>query len=161
MKNIFKILAAAAVLLLIPANINFPRAFFKGKKNKLRACDAGGCGYFGAPRKDHIHKGIDIVCTPGTTVISPVDGVITRSFLPYANDNNYNGVEIATVDNKIKIMYMLPYFEKIGTTVKAGDPIGVAQDISKKYTSAVTPHLHVELWSDGQPINGANYFNLV
>lgn len=161
MKNIYKILAAAGLLLLIPANITFPRAFFKGKKNVLRKCDAGGCGYFGALRKDHIHKGVDIVCTPGTTVISPVNGIITRSFLAYANDDDYTGVEIATVDNKIKIMYMLPYFHLIGTTVKAGDAIGVAQDISKKYYSAVTPHLHVELWEDGEPVNGASYFNLV
>jgi septal ring factor EnvC (AmiA/AmiB activator) len=161
MKNIYKILAAVGLILLIPVNINYPRSFFKGKKNKLRPCDAGGCGYFGAPRKDHIHEGVDIICTPGTTVISPVDGIITRSFLPYANDKNYNGIEILTVDNKIKIMYMLPYYEKIGTAIKSGDAIGVAQDISKKYYSAVTPHLHVELWENGKPVNGAGFFNLV
>ncbi len=161
MKNIYKILAALGLLMLIPANINLARSFFKGKKNVLRKCDAGGCGYFGAPRKDHIHQGIDIVCTPGATVLSPVNGIITRSFQAYTNDSDYLGIEILTVDNKIKIMYMLPYFEKIGTTVKAGDPIGVAQDISKKYYSSVTPHLHVELWENGEPVNGASYFNLV
>ena len=156
-KIVYKILAAVGLLMVIPAN-SFKRNLFAGKKNVMRKCDAGGCGYYGAPRKDHKHMGVDIVCTPNTTVISPVDGYITRQFLPYANDPDYNGIEIETVNNKIKIMYMLPYFEKIDTTVKAGEPIGVAQDISKKYTSAVTPHLHVELWNNGSVVDPTNYF---
>ncbi|MDK9723114.1 MAG: M23 family metallopeptidase [Rhodospirillales bacterium] len=123
-----------------------------------RGKDGWGDGRFGAGRADHIHRGVDIVVTPGQTVQSPVDGKVTRTDVsPYKGDDVYGGVEIETSDgHKVKMFYMKPDV-KVGAPVKVGDPIGSAQDISKRYpdkgNGPMAPHVHVEVWESGKPVD--------
>lgn len=46
------------------------------------------------------------------------------------------------------MFYMIPDVS-VGTPIKAGDPVGTAQDVSKKYppneVGTMTPHIHVEV----------------
>jgi len=114
------------------------------KSNKIRQCDPFGCGAFGASRGVRKHEGEDYAIDPGEKVLSPISGTVTRIAYPYASDLSYKGVEIKNADYTVKIFYMLAT-AKIGSTVKAGDVIGTAQDIAKKYGPAMVNHIHVEI----------------
>ena len=134
------------------------KAFAKiTKKNLDRGCDPMGCGSFGASRGSRTHKGIDIVAAPGETIFSPITGKVTRFPIPYATDNRYNGIEITNSTYRIMIFYMKPNVS-IGTTVIAGQSIGIAQNISAKHGSSMKNHIHFEVYKNGTLIDPTNLF---
>ena len=108
--------------------------------------DAGGYGFWQAPRGTHLHEGIDYTLPqgPGQLVISPIGGIFERIAYPYSDTQKYTGVEIRGTDIWIKMFYLEPYKAKIGQRLSMGEPVGIAQDISKRYTN-VTPHIHLEV----------------
>lgn len=130
-------------------------SFFAGA-TVARGCDAGGCGHFGAPRGTRTHQGFDILCTPGAEVLCPFDGFIARTVDPYG-DGKFSGLKIKTLDFDMKIMYMKPYAGLIGEAVKKGTPIGMAQDVSTRYTGGVKPHLHIEIAVNGFNVDPEPY----
>lgn len=111
---------------------------------KIR-CDTEGQGYYGAPRGNRKHKGVDFECVPGQPVFSPIDGKVIRQAYPYSSDRKYNGLLIENPSISIKIFYIAPFKVKIGHNVKAGDKIGIAQDISEKYSDKMKPHIHLQI----------------
>ena len=66
----------------------------------------------------------------------------------YAKDLSYAGVLIEGNGGHkgytIKIFYMTPSISIVGKTVKVGDKIGVAQDLTRKYPG-ITNHIHMEV----------------
>ncbi|XP_028417475.1 leukocyte cell-derived chemotaxin-2-like isoform X1 [Dendronephthya gigantea] len=40
-------------------------------RNSIRECDSQGCGDFGTPRGSRTHNGVDIICKPGSSVMTP------------------------------------------------------------------------------------------
>lgn len=122
-----------------------------------RGCDKGGCGDFGASREGgkRRHNGFDILCIAGNPVYAPAAGTITRHIDPYGDGGSYGGVELKTEKEAYKIMYMQPSVQP-GTTVTAGQVIGAAQDVSRKYPS-VQPHLHIEVWVNGAAVDPEPY----
>ncbi len=106
--------------------------------------DAGGLGHFGAPRGDRKHDGVDFSCEEDQEVLMPVDGKIVRKSYPYANDLKWQGVDIVNPRIEIKMWYFKPFSNVIGKEVKAGEPIGFAQNIGLKYEN-VTPHVHLRI----------------
>ena len=140
-----------------PAAHSLPQMTSPIPNSRIRGRDGWGSGSFGASR-DHgrrHHKGVDIVAKPGQAVVSPVDGTVVRTNVrPYANDPSYYGIELETADGyRIKMFYLTPAV-RVGTKVRAGEPIGTAQDISLKYpdrgSGPMTPHVHVEVRKDGR-----------
>jgi len=136
--------------------------FWRKKKSIIGSCgnptglavrnDKGGRGYYGAPRtrklakgklQKYLHKGTDYKCVPGQIVRSPMTGIVVRKAKPYVQ-GEYSGVVIAAKRLTLKMFYLQPFPKIIGQVVKIGDEIGIAQDISQKY-SLVTPHIHVEV----------------
>lgn len=109
---------------------------------KLRS-DSEGHGAYGAPRGHRLHKGKDYEATPGQIVYAPIEGTVERYARPYADDNNYSGLVIQGEHARIKMFYVNPQVEQ-GDEVKAGQVVGFAQDISKKYGSDMAPHVHLE-----------------
>lgn len=124
---------------------------------KIRGCDPQGCGYFGASRGSRKHMGLDIVARPGETISSPITGKVTRYPYPYGDDLRYKGIEIVNQQYKIKMFYV-DAFTQIGTEVKAGQPIGIAQDIASKYDGGMTNHVHVEVYKNGVAVDPAGLF---
>jgi len=118
---------------------------FPTKTGQIRN-DSGGFGYYGAPRGNRKHKGVDFSVEPGEPVFSPCSGVVKRRARPYVGDKHYDGCLIEAKAARIKIFYLNIEEELIGQVVRPGQIIGYAQDISKKY-SAVTPHIHLEISS--------------
>lgn len=113
------------------------------EKGLTRKCDAKGCGYYGAPRGSRKHVGIDFVTDVGEKVFAPVSGKVTRH-LYAASDLVHKGIEIVTGNEKHQIFYIKPTVSP-GSYVKKGQVIGTADDLSKKYGSAMTNHVHHEI----------------
>ena len=118
--------------------------------------DEAGLGHFGAPRGSHTHRGIDFACTPGSPLLSPVEGVVTRHGYCYKDDPKwryveitsfYPGEEIVGADLRHRFLYTrLEPRHMIGGKVEVGEPVGIAQDIAERYPGrGMKPHVHVEI----------------
>ncbi len=101
--------------------------------------DKAGLGHYGAPRGRRKHDGVDLMCNVGQDILMPVDGIITRVSMPYADDDRWLGAYIVNPRIEIKMWYFVPTL--LGMKLKAGTVIGTAQDIGIKY-EGVTPHIH-------------------
>jgi len=107
--------------------------------------DAGGDGHFGAKRGDRKHEGLDFLCEPGQVVKAVIAGKLVRAF-PYAGDTFYTGCRIWGACWMSKMFYFEPYARLVNEDVLAGEVIGIAQDISKKYGGDMKPHIHCALY---------------
>lgn len=113
-----------------------------------RGSDPMGGGWFGAPRGARTHKGIDYTCEPGTLILAPVFGVVSKIGLPYANEH-YRYVEIRTPSGVFhRIFYVYPIVTRQQEVTK-DTVIGHAQDIvaRKPYYGArgMKNHVHYEV----------------
>lgn len=109
----------------------------KGMRN-----DSKGLGHHGAPRGHRKHNGVDLIVTPGQDILMPVDGIITRVSMPYADDERWLGAYIVNPRIEIKMWYFVPNL--LGMELNVGAVIGTAQDIGEKY-EGVTPHIHLRI----------------
>lgn len=138
------------------------RLVFPNADGEDRNCDPAGCGHFGAPRGSRRHKGHDFIVVPGQQVISPINGKVLRYAYPYASDLSYKGILIegrgVHAGFQVKIFYMNPTIG-IGETVDAHQVIGIAQNVAAKYPgSEMQPHLHLELYVNGEAVDPRPYF---
>ena len=104
--------------------------------------DSKGLGHHGAPRGHRKHDGVDLIVSPGQSILMPVDGIITRVSMPYKDDERWLGALIVNPRIEIKMWYFIPNL--LGMELKAGTVIGTAQDIGEKY-EGVTPHIHLRI----------------
>jgi hypothetical protein len=107
--------------------------------------DAAGHGYYGAKRGTRLHMGMDFLCKYAQDVVSPIDGFVERIAYPYAGDRDYKGLVIRGSQLTIKLFYVAPWDWIIGTEIKQGDVVGMAQDISAKYGGKMLPHVHLSI----------------
>lgn len=138
--------------------------------------DAQGSGKFGVSRDGgwRKHNGIDYAVMPGSLLVAPVSGLITKYGFPYKDANKWRYVEItsdtcqpwgevllaAGICKKCKQLHYRHrffYCEKletyeIGDRIKAGSVFAVAKDISEKYPGMM-PHIHYEI------MQGTNYLD--
>ena len=99
--------------------------------------------------------------TPGQPVPSPIDGEVTSTRDAYTENNKglksthikgtgkYEGITV-------KGLYVDNIDLKMGTMVKAGVPMGKAQDVRVKHGERMLPHVHYEISKDGKVIDPAN-----
>lgn len=105
------------------------------------APDVAGGRWFNASRDGgaRLHNGIDFEATPGTPVVSTVDGVVTMVGRPYpgaknAGEPTYHYVDVTTADGHVTRLHYVDPSVKLGDRVRAGETqIGVAQDITLRY----------------------------
>ena len=113
----------------------------------IRHSDRHGSGFFGAPRGDKRHKGVDFIVSPiGQTIVAPCPGDVIRIKRPYAKKVKgvlFSGLFIRAADYTYTLFYFEPLFEVLRTRVEEGDILGYAQDISIKYPGMI-PHIHVQ-----------------
>jgi len=118
----------------------------------LRESDKWGQGYFGAPRGSRTHRGIDYQCPAGAAVLAPVAGMVTKLGYPYGDDLSFRYVQITdSTGIHHRVFYVEPQIW-VGQVVKADAPIGMAQDLERRYPG-ITPHIHYEIKKDGEFIN--------
>lgn len=144
-----------AIILFI-ALLSFKFKFMHLKKLthnfKLRGLDQYGDGSFGAPRGERKHMGIDVSGIPGQDIYAPEDLEFKRYTTPYRNDAHYTGGLYRHKEGFMKLFYMQPKTMK--KYFKKGEKIGTFQNISAKYGSDMTNHIHVEMYDlDGNILN--------
>ena len=98
------------------------------------------------------HFGIDIVAAKDEVIKSTLDGtVIFSSWTP----NDGHVIQVQHHHNIISVYkHNSNLLKKVGQMVKSGDPIAVIGNTGK---TSDGPHLHFELWKDGQAIDPLNY----
>jgi hypothetical protein len=79
-------------------------------------------------------------------VVSPIRGRVIRVAYPYSHDRSWRGILIGDGNFQVKMFYLDPYPHIIGRIVKAGEAVGIAQDITQQYGgSGMEPHIHCQL----------------
>jgi len=100
------------------------------------------------------HYGVDIVSKLNTRISSALDGTVI--FSEWTMETGY--VIMIQHDQNIVTCYKhnAELLKKQGDQVKAGEVIAIMGNTGKETTG---PHLHFELWVNGNPINPEDYIS--
>ena len=100
------------------------------------------------------HYGVDIVAKQNSRISSALDGTVI--FSEWTMETGY--VMIIQHDQNIVTCYKhsSELLKKQGDQVKAGEVIAIMGNTGRKTTG---PHLHFELWVNGNPINPEDYIS--
>ncbi|MGA2823607.1 MAG: M23 family metallopeptidase [Bacteroidales bacterium] len=100
------------------------------------------------------HYGVDIVSKQNEAIKCVLDGTVILS--NWALETGYT-IAIQHQQNIVSVYkHNSALLKKEGDFVKAGDPIAIIGQTGELNTG---PHLHFELWSDGNPVNPKDYIN--
>jgi hypothetical protein len=121
--------------------------------HQSRGLDVWGDGAFAASRGGRLHIGRDYRYAVGEGFETPMAGKVMRIGYPYASHPEYRLIELLTDERTIlwRFFYLDPAPGiKQNAQVTAGQLIGYAQNLSKKYEAGMTNHIHVECIVDPQ-----------
>jgi murein DD-endopeptidase MepM/ murein hydrolase activator NlpD len=98
------------------------------------------------------HFGVDIVSRQNEAIKAVLDGTVILS--NWTIETGFT-IAIQHQENIISVYkHNSALLKKVGEFVKAGDPIAIVGQTGE-LTSG--PHLHFELWYDGNPVNPKEY----
>lgn len=122
-----------------------------------RGQDVHGDGSFGAPRGNRTHRGVDFAAYPGSVLLSPVEGVVTKLGYPYSGNYILRYVEVTSQnDMRHRFFYVDPQVT-LGSEITEGTPLGVVQELPYR---GITQHVHYEIkLRSGSYIDPADYHN--
>lgn len=106
------------------------------------------------PRDGRNHYGIDIAAPGGSQIIAVASGRVTGNYYDAVGFGNYI---VITQNDGVKAYYahmQKRSFVPIGTTVKAGQTIGIVGTTGRSTGN----HLHLEFRRDGVHINPLNFY---
>ena len=123
--------------------------------DEVRTRDNFGIGSFLAPRAipgsdgkkagTRYHGGVDFVSTPGQDIFSPVNGKVIRITNAYASNNqDLKAIVIGDQGYEYKVLYTKPSVKKDDFVLR-GQKIGAAQDLSEKFGTGMTNHVHLSV----------------
>lgn len=105
-------------------------------------------------RPDKKHYGIDIIAPRNTAIKAVADGVVITS------DWTYDTGNVIAVQHENNIVSFYKHnsvlLKKVGSFVKAGEAVAIIGNTGELTDG---PHLHFELWYNGNPVNPAEYIN--
>ncbi len=105
-------------------------------------------------RPDKRHYGIDIVAPRNTPIKAVADGVVITS------DWTYDTGNVIAVQHENNIISFYKHnsvlLKKVGSFVKAGEAVAIIGNTGEMTDG---PHLHFELWYNGEPVDPAEYVN--
>ena len=98
------------------------------------------------------HFGIDIVAKQNEAVKAVLDGTVL--FSSWTLETGY----VIALQHSRNIVSLYKHnsaiLKKVGDYVRAGEPIAIVGETGELITG---PHLHFELWSDGNPVDPKEY----
>lgn len=98
------------------------------------------------------HYGVDIAATPNSSVLATLDGTVL--WCGYTMDAGY----VITLQHKKGLVSVYKHcgtlLKEQGQSVRAGEAIGL---VGKKGVHIAGPHLHFELWNNGEALNPEKY----
>ena len=98
------------------------------------------------------HNGVDILAPANTAVKSVLDGYVIISGW---NIDTGNTIGVQHADNVVSFYkHNSALLKEEGNFVKAGEALAI---IGNSGTLSDGPHLHFELWIDGNPVNPENF----
>ena len=121
------------------------RMWIKPVDGGLRS-DRAGDGAFGAKRGERTHLGQDYLADAGAGVVAPADGQYRRKIRVYSATDKFIGMEF---EANYGMMYLLYYVDPSINHlefVKAGQLIGLAQDIAGYHQGGMENHVHFQMW---------------
>lgn len=99
------------------------------------------------------HSGVDIAAPLGAPVLAYTDGTVSRIYEdPFMGTTLEISHEAGVVSVYKNLSADLPASIKVGTVVRTGDAVGAVGN-SAILEIADAPHLHFELWMNGDCIN--------
>jgi murein DD-endopeptidase MepM/ murein hydrolase activator NlpD len=105
-------------------------------------------------RPDKKHYGIDIIAPKNTPIKAVADGVVVTS------DWTYDTGNVIAVQHENNIISFYKHnsvlLKKVGSFVKAGEAVAIIGNTGELTDG---PHLHFELWHDGNPVDPAEYID--
>lgn len=103
---------------------------------------------------DRQHYGIDIVARENEPIKAVLDGTVI--FSDWTVETGYV-IAIQHVQNVISVYkHNSALLKREGERVKAGEPVAIIGQTGELTTG---PHLHFELWNEGNPINPKDYIS--
>lgn len=116
---------------------------------------ASGFGWRSDPftKARKMHRGMDFTAAKGTPIYASGDGVVKRA------DNNASGYgKHIRIDHGYGYMTLYAHLSKYNVKrrqkVKRGDLIGFVGSTGR----SEAPHVHYEVWKDGERINPINFY---
>lgn len=98
------------------------------------------------------HYGIDIVGPENEAIKATLDGTVVLA--TWSSETGYT-ITVQHSNNLISVYkHNSVLLKKIGDYVKAGDPIAIIGNSGEQTTG---PHLHFELWYNGNPVDPQDY----
>jgi murein DD-endopeptidase MepM/ murein hydrolase activator NlpD len=94
------------------------------------------------------HYGIDVVTGPDEIIRSTLDGTIIYEGF---SSTDGNVLHVQHSNNIVSIYkHCSSFLKRTGDRIRAGDAIAIVGNTGEKSSG---PHLHFELWFNGQPVN--------
>nr|MBS0037163.1 M23 family metallopeptidase [Saprospiraceae bacterium] len=100
------------------------------------------------------HYGIDVIAPKDSPVKAIMDGVVFMNDWTLQTGNSLGIIHEGNIVSFYK--HNAYVFKNAGDRVRAGDAIAIIGNTGKQTDG---PHLHFELWIDGQPVNPEEYIN--
>jgi murein DD-endopeptidase MepM/ murein hydrolase activator NlpD len=98
------------------------------------------------------HFGVDIVGPENEAIKTTLDGTVILA--TWSSETGYT-ITVQHSNNLISVYkHNSVLLKKVGDYVKAGEPIAIIGNSGEQTTG---PHLHFELWYNGNPINPQDY----
>ncbi|XP_061596766.1 leukocyte cell-derived chemotaxin-2-like [Cololabis saira] len=117
-------------------------------KNRVRACDAHGCGAFSSER-DSFHGAVDLVCDDYSVINAPFSGSLAG---PVSRKDQaghqYDGVKLQSDVYCVKIFNIRPY--RYFGPVARGEALGYLLPLQECF-SGITSHLELQMCDGSDP----------
>ncbi|XP_070707826.1 leukocyte cell-derived chemotaxin-2-like [Pempheris klunzingeri] len=145
-----RVLILLAVLCVCDG-VKFGQLCSGNSANSRRTSDSWGAGHYGAPRGSRVHKGLDIVCSDGSTVYAPFDVTLHGKVIVYTDPNKAainSGINLRGEGLCVKLFYVQP--DRTSGSVRKGERIGTMLPMQSVYPG-ITSHVHVQMCDRSDP----------
>ncbi|XP_018544172.1 leukocyte cell-derived chemotaxin-2 [Lates calcarifer] len=143
-------------VLCVCDGVKFGQLCSGNSNNRRRTSDTWGEGRYGARRGNRDHKGLDIVCSDGSTVLAPFDVTLEGGLTVYSDPNKAainRGINLRGEGLCFKLFYVRP--DRTSGSVRKGQRIGTMLPMQEVYPG-ITSHVHVQMCDRTDP---TPYFN--